>query len=164
MALVANGYGLDVTLTDQGGNDTTRSYDLKGADIAEATTNAADVMAALANVTDAKIKAYSIRSKFIDNAFALPTGGVQVENQAKIGLTINGLPNKKGYVTIPAPKDTIFQGASGAAYNQVDFADLAVIAFVDLFTTGGVAYLSDGEEATTVNPVGKRIHVKSNKG
>jgi len=164
MALVANGFALNVTLTDQGGNDTSRTYDLNSADAATAALDAATVMAALGNVTDAKVKAYSIASKFIDNSFTLPTGGVQVENQAKIGLTISGLPNKRGYVTIPAPKDTIFVGASGAAYNQVDFADLSVIAFVDLFSTGGVAYISDGETGTTVNPVGKRIHVRSNKG
>jgi len=90
---------------------------------------------------------------------------VQIENQLKVGLIIAGLPNKRGYFTIPAPKDTLFVAASGRGYNQPDFADSALLAYMNLFTaTGDASYISDGEIGTVVDPVGSRIHSKSNKG
>ena len=163
MAIVSDGWNLVVGFVDTGANTTTRSYDLVAADAAEAATASAAVLAALANVTDATITGYTVGEKFIEQSYVLPAAA-EVENQAQISLMIFQQPNKRGILTIPAPKPAIFEELSGDGFNRVDFSDNAVIAFRALFVTGGDATISDGEVGTTVNSKGKRIHSKSNRG
>jgi len=163
MALVSDGYWLHVSLVDNGGNVTRKSYQLKSADETAAIADAATVMTALGNVTDAAFLGYEICLRFVENAFAYPASGVQIENQALIGLGIENNPLKTATTAIPAPKPAIFAGTSGAAANVVDPADAAVLAYWQLFNAAGPCYISDGEVAEVYKD-GRRIHRKNTRG
>lgn len=167
MALVSQGFSLSVTLSDQGGNKSTLKYDLVAADFATAVTAAATVIAALDAVTDAAIVAYSLAERFEEDTSAFGLG--EVENVASIVARIDAAEQKYATIRIPAPVDGIFQAASGPLYNVVDPADVALVAYLDIWdSTGGVANLSDGEKlvdpGTAGNVTGKRIHRGSRRG
>jgi len=168
MALVSPYWVLEVQLVDRGGNDTTRTYRFRDTDDAGdmdlLATAANALIVALQLVTDAVIKKYQLAKVFINDAFALPSVG-EVEAHALITAPILDLPQKSASIDIPAPKDSIFVGSSGAAYNQVDFADAAVIGYLNEFTGATSPFLvSDGEAIEQVNLRGKRTHSRSTKG
>lgn len=164
MALVESGYSLNVSLVDNGANVTVKTFDLDAADMAEATTQTATVLAEIAKVSDAVVKGYSIAQRFVEDALVLPAGGVQIENQASIVASLYGNPSKFVALYIPAPKSTIFVAQSGKAANTVDITDPDVISYAGLFAnTGGIAYISDGERIGALIG-GKRIHRGSRKG
>ena len=163
MALAADGYTLVIQFADTGGNITTRSHDLTSADDAAATTDAAAILAAYANVTDAAVKGYSINKKFVEQSLSLPAAA-EVENNLQLTLKIFQKPNKSGTLRIPAPKAGLFVSTSGQGYNQPDFTDAALTTFINLFTTGGEATISDGEVAVLADAKGKRVHAKSSRG
>jgi len=163
MALARAWRTLTVDMIDTGGNSTTRTYRLTSADAAAAETDAAAILAALANVTDASVKSYTIGDVFVEGSLALPAAA-EVENQLQLTLPIFGKPNKSGTLTIPAPKPGIMQALTGQGFNLPDFTDAALIAYINLFTTAGKATLSDGEVGVLSNAKGRRIHVKSVRG
>lgn len=163
MALALAWRLLTVDLVDTGGNTTTRSYRLTAADDATALTDAAAILTAIGNVSDCTVKGYSVGSVFVEGSLALPAAA-EVENQLQITVPIFAKPNKSGTMTIPSPKVGIMQNTSGQGFNQPDFTDAALQAYINLFTTGGKATLSDGEVAVLANAKGKRIHVKSARG
>jgi len=165
MAFVASPsapFFLSVTLVDNGNNSTTKTYDLQGADLTEATTNAGTVLTALAAVTDATIKGYNIGSRFVNDAFVFPASGVHIEDVAQITLSITDDPTKFATIAIPAPKSTVFEGTSGTAANRVKNATI-VTTYWELYQASSELYLSDGETAE-IFISGKRIHRGSNKG
>lgn len=165
MALVEKSipFALAVTLLDNGRNETTMRYQLTSADAAEAATDAAAIMAALANVTDCTVKSYQIEHRYVNDAPTLPLSGVENQNQAIITVVLNADPTKSGTLVIPGVKPGMFVGSSGDNANIVDHTDVAIIAYVDLFTTGNEALLSDGEVGS-LNFKGVRRHVKSRRG
>jgi len=163
MALVTQGFRLVTQMKDTGGNLTTRSYQMTAADYATAQTDAVDIITKLKAVSDAAVSGYHIQEVFVENAFALP-GAAEVENQALLTLPIAGKPNKSASVSIPAPNVGIMAGLTGPNFNVVDFTDTNLIAFVNLFITGGKAKLSDGEVVVLTNGRGKRVHARSNRG
>ena len=163
MALVSDGYELSVTLKDNGNNRSDKRYYLTSADFAEATTDAATIIAALNAVTDAHISGYRLAQKFIEDAYSAPGGGVQVENVAEVVGLISGESDKYARFEIPAPEAGVFVAASGKGSNIVDLGDTALLAYAALFQTGGEATLSDGEVLGALTS-GKRIHRKSTKG
>jgi hypothetical protein len=163
MALVSNGFWLVVTLRDNGGNETTKTYQMVAADADTAATDAATVITALNAVTDAVIVSYFTYERFIEDAFAYPGDGVQVENLALLDFDLVDHPEKTATVTIPAPNIGIFVASSGSGANVVDTSDAALIAFRDLFRTGGQLLISDGEVAESLVR-GRRIHRKSLRG
>lgn len=163
MALTSAGFWLSVTLVDNGNNETTKRYQLNSADADAAATDSATVLAALAGVTDAVVRSYFFYENFVEGSFAFPAAGVQIENQALLDFNIVGHPEKTATLTIPAPKPAIFVDTSGAGANVVDTSDAALITYRDLFRTGGVAYISDGEVANSLVR-GRRIHRHSLRG
>jgi len=163
MALVSSGFWLSVTLRDNGGNDTTRRYQLTSADAAAAATDSATILAALNAVTDAVIVGWFNYEAFVEDAFAYPGSGVEIENLALLDFDIVDHPEKSATLTIPAPAPAIFVATSGAGANIVNTANAAVIAYAALFQTGGESFISDGETAQTLVS-GKRIHRKSSRG
>lgn len=163
MALTEQGWFLFVTLRDNGGNDTTKTYQLAAADALEADTAAAAVISALNAVTDAVIVSYGYYAKMVEDAFAYPGEGVQIENLAQLNFTLVDRPNVTITHTIPAPNIGIFVASSGAGANIVDTGDSALVAYRDLFRTGGNVLISDGEVADSLVS-GKRIHRKSRRG
>lgn len=164
MALVSDGFELNVVLVDNGANTTVKSYRLTAADAAGAATQTAQVLAVLANVTDAVVKGYSINQRFVENQLNLPTAEVQIENQAVVVAQIAGNPTKFATIYIPAPKAGMFVAASGKSANIVDITDAALVAYAAIFTqTANTCTISDGEYISQLIS-GKRVHRGSRKG
>jgi len=163
MALVSNGFWLSVTLRDNGGNDTTRTYQLTSEDAVAAGADTVIVLAALNAVTDAVIVSWFNYQRFVEDAFAFPPSGVEIENQALLDFDLVDHPEKSATLTIPAPAPAIFVALSGGGANIVNTANAAVVAYAALFQTGGQVFLSDGEVAQNLVS-GRRIHRKSNRG
>lgn len=163
MALVANGYGLSISLVDNGGNVSTLKYDLTSADHAAALVDGAAIVSALAAITNAVISQWVIHTRYAEDAFAYPAAGVENEDKASITVLLDGLGNKKANVKIPAPVIGIFTAATGLGANIVDISDTDLLTYLAIFEDGGEAYISDGE--TMDMPLtGKRISAKSNYG
>jgi len=165
MAIVSAGFSLEVTLVDNGANTTTRSFELRGADITEATANSATIISALTAVTDGVISGYSIRQIFVNDALSLPAGlEVQAEVSASMTCFVADSGNKKSNYRIPMPKSAIMVGVIGKNANIVNTANTAVLAFHELYhPTNGKAYLSDGEFAGGLID-GVRVSRKSRQG
>lgn len=163
MAFVSGGFWSNISLADNGGNVTTKTYELDAADAAEAATNHAAVVAALTAVTDARVIAHFWYEKSVQDTPTLPASGVQIEDQALLTFEIAGNPLKSATLTIPAPKPGIFQAVTGSGANQVDLANAAVVTFRSLFQNANECFLSDGEKAERLKS-GKRIHRKSRSG
>lgn len=166
MPLVSTGFLLSVTLTDTGGNNSIKRYDLQSATYAEAVTDTAAIIAALNPITTATIKGYTIGEKYEDDAFVFPTSS-EIENIAEIVVRL-ATQNKTDTLYVPAPIASIFVGPNGDDWNTIDGQDALVAAYLAIFNAGAQAYLSDGE---TITPTvaqrfksGKRIHRASRKG
>lgn len=159
-------YQMFVTLVDAGGDQSTLKYALLSADEATADTDAATILSRLANVTNAKVKGYTIGRVWAEDALTLPTDG-QVEERAAVSCEHNNNPLKRTTVMIPAPVDAIFVGAPGTTqYNVVDIVDAALALYIDIWeATGAIASISDGEQLTDGSiREGRRTHRKSSKG
>lgn len=163
MAFISGGFWSSIAMADNGGNVTTKTYELDAADSAEAATNHAAVLAALTNVTDARIISHYWYEKLVQDTPTLPGAGVQIEDMALLTFEIAGNPLKSATHTIPAPKIGIFSAASGSGANVVDLANVAVVAYRSLFQSAGECFISDGEKAQVLKS-GKRIHRKSRSG
>lgn len=165
MALVSTGWYWSVTLIDNGGNKTSKTYQLQSADATEAAIDAAAALGALNGVTDAAIVSHHFYQEFAEDALVLPGSGVQIENLALMEFTLAVDPTKMATHTIPAPAPAIFVAASGPGANVLDTGNAQLAAYADLFTddTDPTFFISDGEQALTFNG-GRRIHRKSRRG
>lgn len=162
MAFVSQGFRGQVTFEDNGGNKTVRTYQLRAATAADAADAMTDIIAAATAVSDALIIDYNFGEVFGQDSGSYPASGVQVENLALITTQLATF-NKVATYTIPAPKPALFVALSGPGANEVNPTNAALVAYEALFTAAGVAYISDGEDATAIQN-GKRIHRKSNRG
>lgn len=171
MALVDAGFRMYVTLADNGGNTSTLQYALVAADSVAANLAAADVIAALGNVSDGVIVEYGVTAITANDTPTLPGPAVQVEDKASLTLNLNTVPRKRANMKIPAPKPGsatgIFTAESGGGANVVNTSNAALLTYVGLFqTTGGIATISDGDTVSDTTPIdrGRRISVRSNRG
>lgn len=149
MALVANSpnaWKLTVTLVDNGAKESTLLYALRAADHAAATTAAGLILAAIANVSAAVVKSYALSEVFVENALALPAGGVRVAEYANVTVVIDGFPNKVANLRIPAPLAGVFLAATGTNARIVDVTDADLQAYATMFGAAGPAFISDGED------------------
>lgn len=163
MAMVLIGYSGHVSFLDNGGQQTTRSYNLRAATAADAATAMTAILAAVTAVTDDAVIGYGYGPEYGESAASLPASGVENQNQALLETYIAGELTKKATYTIPAPKPAIFTAGSGDGANVVDITNEAVLAYQAVFQTGGQAYISDGETAGVLLG-GKRIHRASRRG
>lgn len=175
MALVSDGFGLNVTLVDASGvNKSTLRFPLDYADWAAFNTGVGageidTILNIIGQVTDATILGYTVGQSFVEDTDSVGAAGSEVENVALITCLIDGYVNKYATLRIPAPTDGIFLAATGPNRNIVDVDDAAVQAYLSLFENGtGYCTISDGEYVAdpTVagNAKGKRIHRGSRKG
>lgn len=168
MAFVSQGWFLDTSWVDTGGNTTNRRFMLTATDTAgDASAVIADVqtiVAAYVAATNAVLTKQVVGKITVEDSVTLPSGDVNVEENAQISAKIDGIPNKSAVFEIPAPKDTLFVAPTGPGHNVVDFADSLVAAVVNLYKSGAQVYISDGEAITDQNIKGKRVHHKSTKG
>lgn len=157
MALVHERFVLAVTWQDSGNDQMKQSYELQGADIAAATTNAAALIAVLAAASDAKIVGYAIQDVFAENAFAPFVGDtVKVAVQADISVLLDGYANKRASIVIPAPKNAVFQATTGEGSDIVSATSGLVTGIVNQFKDAAAALLSDGEKVAD-NPFIKGV-------
>lgn len=165
MALVSAGFKLTVEFVDNGGNITTRSYDMRETVYADALVDAAAAVAAVDTISLANIRSYTVAEQFVEDAFSVPASGIQNEDTAVVSVTLASNPLKTATLSIPAPSSGIFTGTSGFNADVVDVADAALVAFVDLFKAAGTLYISDGEAAAATSPIaaGRRVHRRSGK-
>ena len=163
MAFVNGGFWSSVTLADNGGNQTVKTYELDVADMTEAATAHAAILAALGNVTDARILSHFFYERLVQDTPTLPGSGVHIEDLALLNFEIAGNPMKTATHTIPAPKPGIFISVIGSGANTVDVGNSAVIAYRSLFQSAGGCFISDGEKVNVLKS-GKRIHRKSRNG
>lgn len=165
MAFLAADFGMVVTFLDGGSNTTTREY-MMDPDIVtyeDAAAAALDMLPDIEAITDAEISSYRVFQAFNEGTLVIPAATVQIENCASLTVLLTAAGNKKANINVPAPKISIFVGATGPQSNIVDMSDTIVTNFLDNFVIAGNFTISDGEEvARGLN--GKRIHKKSNKG
>jgi hypothetical protein len=167
MALVADPVKISVQVVDTGGNTSRKVYPTNLAvvagSIAAIETARDNLVTALEDVTEAVVLKTGILIGETEDTALFGAG--EIENQANIVVNL-ATQGKKAVMSIPAPVDGIFVGASGPNYNIVDPTDAAVLAYLALFETGGDFTLSDGEQLDDTTPFnyGKRIHKASTKG
>jgi len=167
MALVTQGYEAAVSLVDNGGNVSSLQYNLVSADFATAVTDTATVIAALKAVTNCVVLGYAIKEVFLEDAFAYPAAGIEIEDKASITVKLEGAGIQRANLRIPGPKIGIFTAATGGGANIVDVSDADLNTYVGLYkTTGGVATISDGEKVADTTPIlsGRRVSVASTRG
>lgn len=163
MAFTGGRFFCEITWIDQGNNISHTTFECAGADIGEAETNAGNIVPDFVAVSDAYVVSYAVREVFSNDAIRVPAG--QVEEKAVLTLALATAP-KKAILTVPAPKDTIFLGASGDAYNQVDGTDSLVSTLVGDFQAAGGGLISDGELVASSGGFvkGRRTHRASSRG
>lgn len=163
MALVQQGWELQVIYAGSDAKETSRYYQMSPAVTtdAEAQTAATNMLALINPVTDCAIAGYTIKKRFVEDAISYPAGNVMVQDNALLTVNLSNTPNKTGILRIPGAAVGIFQGASGPARRRVDLADADLVAFVNSFNAGGNFRLSDGEYYSGLED-GKRVTVKDN--
>lgn len=151
MALTAVGFEVEVSLLDSGNDVTKKTYQLRGATIADAVTNAGTFVAALVATSDAKVASYRVAQVWAEDALtAFANDTVRNSNQAVITVSIADNPLKKATIVIPAPKNAVFTAASGEGSDIVLPTAAIVLGLVDQFKSTGSVFISDGEDVDAV--------------
>lgn len=173
MALVSDGTFMNVALMDAAGNRASVNYDLAYADLAalntaDAAGDIAQMIADLEAVTEARVDTYRFGEKMIEAVDGFGDAGSEVENIALITAKIDGSPNKKHSLRLPAPVDGVFLGTTGEDRNIIDTTDTDLQAYLVNFGPSGEIEVSDGESIADPTATGafkgKRIHRASRKG
>lgn len=164
MAIALQGYRGYMTLVDNGGNETTKTFQLREAtDFELAHSAMLSIVTALTALTNAKVKTWGTTRVMAEEALVLPASGVQIEDQALLTVTIDGKPNKSATLTVPAPIPAVFVDTSGEGANVVNTAWATLNTYVNCFKSTGQAFISDGEDVGALFK-GRRIHRKSRRG
>lgn len=165
MALVSNRFEVEVTFMESSGKTVNRTYRANAA-VTTPTDLAVNWALALPFVnamSDSVISQYVYKQVFVEDALVLPTDA-ENNDQALFSGKITGDPTDSAILSIPAASIGIFQTPTGKGRDIVDMSDAAVLAFVDLFTTGGTNsdwVISDGETWDVDTVSGKRRNTKS---
>ena len=164
MALVFQKYRLTVTFIDTAGEKVKRSLILTAANDTVATSDSVGIVNAYAAVTDAKIAGYEITKIFAENALVLPAAADNKE-VCVVNAPIAGRPNKRGWYSFPAPKDTMFYGLTGNDANIAKMSQPNMLVLLKVFASvanggWGTGLLSDGETITLQDAAGERQHRK----
>jgi hypothetical protein len=153
MALTFTGWKVTVSFIDKGGDITKKTYDVRGADYGEASTNVIALMTDLQAASLAAITGYNLGGEFAQDALALPTlDGARNSIQALITVDIADNPLKHGTITIPAPVSAVFVATSGPNSDIVNATAGVVTDLVDNFKADGTVFISDGEDVDTTAP------------
>lgn len=162
MAIVADHFEITVKLVDEGANFSTLTFQCRDTVYADVVVAKTALIAELLDVTDCVIQRVSINEVWANDAFAYPSG---VETANKLSMTVEldtGL-GKKANMKIPGPQDSLFGASGTAGFNVLDTSNADIIAYTDLFKSGGEFYVSDGEDLSVLIS-GKRIHAKQYDG
>ena len=167
MALVSNGWWVTVTVADNGNNR--GSYDFECAptitDSITADAAAQALIAALNNISNGVVAAYSIAERFRENALVLPPSGVELNTKASLSL-VKVSDGLLGNFRLSMPTNVagvVFTDDTGGGANVVQTNSATLATFLDLFRTGGSFLWNDGDLMGQLIK-GKRIGAKSNNG
>lgn len=171
MALVTEGYEVQITAIDNGGNRVVKTYQCDPVtvpDFATAQTARLSIRSAFEGVSDMEVVGTRLTEVQYENAIVYPASLVEAENKASLTCQILG-QNKKANLKIPAPKSTLFNGDEGEAANVINVKEPLLITYVGNFGATGYFLVSDGEKIdVAVNTSGivkgKRISAKNNNG
>jgi len=166
MAWVQKHYSLVVKLIDNGRNVTTKTYEMTAADDITATADALVIIGYLEGVSACGTVSYSVNKQFYNDALVVPAGAaVQCEAKALLVMVDETDPTKKHIDRIPCPESHVFVTASGDGANIVDVADAPTLAYANMFSTAGEAYISDGERIEDDGLLsGRRVTHSSRRG
>jgi len=164
MALVFQKYRLTVTFIDTAGEKVKRSVILTSPDDINAGSAALGIVTAYEAVSDAKIAGYEITKIFVENALSLPAAADN-RDVCVVSAPIAGRPNKRGWYSFPAPKDTMFYGTTGPDANIAKMSQANMLVLLKVFASvanggWGTGLLSDGETITLQDAAGERQHRK----
>jgi hypothetical protein len=168
MALVSNGWWVTVTVADNGNNRGSYDFECDPAvvtDSATADTAALSLIAALNNVSNGIVVAYSIAERFRENAITLPPSGVELNTKASMSLikASDGLLGNFR-LSMPTPvAGVVFTNDEGGGANVVQTNSATLATFLDHFRAGGAFLWNDGDKMGQLIK-GKRIGAKSNNG
>lgn len=164
MAFIPGRWFTIINMVDNGGDQSSKRFEINAADSTEATAAQTALLAAWNNVTDMKVVSYYTYQEEVSDVEALPASGVERENNALLTFEVRDKPNKSATLSIPAPKPGIFVASSGAGAEIIDTADVAVVALRDLFIADPpTIFLSDGESMGQLVK-GKRVHRRNSNG
>lgn len=169
MALAFSHFEITLALADKGGNVSHKTFVCNPANVPDYTgadTARTWLHTNYPNLTNGVVISSRLQEVFQETAISL-AAATENENKALISVQLNGRVEKSN-LEIPQAKDALFLGSSGAAYNQVDITNTALLAFVSQYHTTGYFFISDGE-SVALNPnggilSGKRIHSKNSNG
>lgn len=164
MALVFQKYRLTTTFIDTAGEKVKRSMVLTAPDEVNARSAAVGIMTAYSTVSNAKIAGYEITSIFVEDALSLPADA-DVKEVLVVNAPIAGRPNKRGWLSIPAPKDTMFYATSGNDANIANMTNPVLLVLIKVWASAanggwGTGLLSDGETILLTDMAGERQHRK----
>lgn len=145
MALVAQGYELAVTIVDSAGDTATRTYTLNPGSATDPDVIATAVLTRLNAITDGVVKTYRLSHVFIEDALVLPAAPIEVEDQAKVVVGIQGKPLDKATVSIPAPIAALFVSTTGENRNVVNIANTDLVSYLNLWGSDQFLTISDGD-------------------
>lgn len=158
MAFVHDKYEVEIAFRDSGNDVTKKTYQLRGATLADAVANAAAFVPVIAAASDAAVDGYRVTQVFRENAPATLAGDtIRNSNQAVVTVTLATSPLKKATIVIPAPKNAVFSTTTGEGSDIVLATSSLVTGLVDEFKATGDVFISDGEDvAATPNIHGIR--------
>lgn len=139
-----NGYWLTVTLRDGQNDVSVLEYELTASTMVDATTSANTIITALLGVSLSDVVKYSISYRLMNDA---PAFDALADNsvRARVVGQILGQADKCTF-EIPAPKPAVFVGTVGDNANIVNLTGTEVVAYANIWDTGGQALISDGEQ------------------
>lgn len=163
MALVQQGWEVQISFAGSDAKETTRNHQTSAAVTtdAEAQTAATALIALYNAITDCVVTRYSVVKRYVENALSYPAGNIMVQDRALITVNLSDTPGKTGTLNVPGPSVGLFQGATGPARRKVDLSDSDLVSFLQAFGVSGNFTLSDGEYYSGVQD-GKRVTAKDN--
>lgn len=151
MALVHDKFLLVVMLRDSGNDLTKKTYQVRGATLADAATNAAAFVPVLAAATRSAVDGYHLIEVFREDApAAIADDTVRNSNQAVISVALATSPLKRASIVVPAPENAMFTSVTGEGSDVILNNAALVTGLVEEFKAAGNVYISDGEDVAAV--------------
>lgn len=161
MAMLFQKSVLTYTFLDTSGEKVTRSYEMHSGDLNYVVAVGGNLHSDILQLTDASIIGREVKVVYVDSAATVP---VAANNKQVLLVSdfLKGDPTSRGYLSIPAPKNSLFTQSIGEGHNIMKWPQAQVQQFLKSFVSeadGGYGnlFLSDGETLTLTDVVGRRV-------
>lgn len=144
MAFVTSGFSITLSVIDTQNQLSRLTYKSRETLYADVVAQVAGLITAFNAVSDSVVSGYTISATAVEDALALPASA---DNQvvASISYKIVGKV-RGGALSIPAPKEAIFEDTIGVGNGYVDVSNVDVVAYADQFKSTGGFTISDGDD------------------